>query len=203
MTNYRKPKQITRHLQLEVTQEIIENATRRNSTACVLADALKIAIPGGVRPLVDLQTMSITVPAKGVRYHWLTPRSAQRLLINFDQGAALGEESVRLTQGWATPITPNSSVRRRRMSREDRLAELEAGEEAGVLTPHEKRALGVMRSTDAQRSAIETQPSDEAVTTRTRHGGRPPLASLTNANGRRYGLRLTKLTEHGQALIDE
>lgn len=204
MTSIRKPKN-TRSLKLDVTEEIIDRAVRRDSTACVLADALKVAVKGGVRPLVDLQTMSITVPERGLRYHWLTPRSAQRILINFDQGAQLAPEVVRLSQGWTTSIRNNGGPQTK-LSREERKQALEAGEAAGSLSPVEVRALATMRTTDERRAAsdgAEHDPGTPEGQVRSRWNGRPPVASLTNQNGRKYGLRLTRLTQHGEALISE
>lgn len=209
MTSMRKPKGITRHLQLDVTEEIIDRAVRRDSTACVLADALKVACPGGVRPLVDLQTMSITVPEKGLRYHWLTPRSAQRILINFDQGGQLAPEVVRLSQGWTTSVRKKGGPVEKR-NRDQRKQELEAGEAAGTLSPVEVRALATMRATDERQEAVDRKREEEATESagagqeeRSRWTGRPPVASLSNGNGRRYGLRLTRLTQHGEALVNE
>lgn len=202
MSNVRKPRKgLANRVHLEVTQEIIDRAVRRDSTACVLADALKIAIPGGTRPLVDLQTISISVPERGLRYHWLTPRPAQRLLINFDQGAQLIPGTVDLRHGWTTPIDKHHQRRfggKDSKSRAERKQELEQKEKAGMLNANEKRALKTMRDNDARAAQQPKHAPDRTLA----DGGRPPMASLSNSRGRRYGLRLTRLTEHGERLVD-
>lgn len=189
----------TKALELKITQEIIDRSVRRDSTACVLADALKIAMPGGVRPLVDLQTIAISVPEKGLRYHWLTPRAAQKILLNFDQGAELTPTVVKLRDGWTTKMVHHNQLSHRsKSSREERKAELAAKERAGLLTKSENYFLTKLRATDERLKQTKNTKADRAD-----YAGRPPVASLSNANGRKYGLRLTRLTEHGQTLVSE
>jgi hypothetical protein len=73
-------------LKVSVTSEIIEAAKKRDSSHCAVAAALKKAYPRAVAIAVDLQTVRFSDPGKRVRYFYLTPRSAQVALVNFDQG---------------------------------------------------------------------------------------------------------------------
>lgn len=69
-----------------VTQEIIDNACRRDSSHCMIADAIKAAVPSSHFRSVDVATIRFTDPEKRMRFIWLTPRIAQEKLVQFDQG---------------------------------------------------------------------------------------------------------------------
>jgi hypothetical protein len=69
---------------IRVTDEIITQATARDSSHCMIAEAVKASIPGVARVSVDLQTIRFTKDGK--RYTFLTPRRGQEVLIDFDQG---------------------------------------------------------------------------------------------------------------------
>ena len=85
---------------LEITEEIIASAERRNSGHCMWAEALKVAVPKGTRFSVDLQTMRFT--KDGFRYTFLTPAPVQSSLVKFDQGDHTKPMSVRLRGGQVT-----------------------------------------------------------------------------------------------------
>jgi len=81
-----KPRKVgTRRLHIPITQEVINNAVARDSAHCVVADAIRAAIPEALRVTVDLQTIRWTLP-DGTRVVYLTPAPEQALLVNFDQG---------------------------------------------------------------------------------------------------------------------
>ena len=71
---------------IEIPQEVIDIATRAHSGHCMIADAIKVAIPDATFIAVDLQTIRFTDPQKGVRYTYLTPRTGQIALCRFDEG---------------------------------------------------------------------------------------------------------------------
>lgn len=71
---------------IEVTSSIIELSTQADSSHCMIADAVRAAIPGARFVSVDLQTIRYTDPVKSLRYIYLTPRRGQEALIKFDQG---------------------------------------------------------------------------------------------------------------------
>lgn len=71
---------------IEVTDEIIADGVERNSSHCVVAEAVKASYPDAKRVSVDLQTIRFSDYTKGLRYTYLTPRAAQVALVQFDQG---------------------------------------------------------------------------------------------------------------------
>lgn len=73
-------------LTVNITSEIIERSKQANSKACMIAEAIKEAFPAAKAVSVDLQTCRFTDTKRGLRYVYLTPRSAQKPLIDFDQG---------------------------------------------------------------------------------------------------------------------
>jgi hypothetical protein len=73
-------------VELAVTTEHIETSTKADSSHCMIADAIKAAVPNAARVSVDLQTIRFSDPGKRRRYVYLTPRTAQEALIEFDQG---------------------------------------------------------------------------------------------------------------------
>lgn len=82
-------------LNFEVTAEIIEESIPKESSHCMIADALKAAMPNASYVSVDLATIRFTDRAAGRRYIYLTPRTAQQALIAFDQGERPGPFTIR------------------------------------------------------------------------------------------------------------
>lgn len=83
-------KQLTstrRAVTVNVTQPIIDRSEKANSDHCMIADAIRAALPDAKSVSVDLMTIRFTDPAKRQRYVYLTPRPIQLALINFDQGS--------------------------------------------------------------------------------------------------------------------
>lgn len=79
----------TPRIRVKVTQEILKTACRQNSGHCAVSDAVKLAAPWATHIASDLQSIRMTDPRKGLRYTYLTPRTAQQALIGFDQGKKL------------------------------------------------------------------------------------------------------------------
>lgn len=71
---------------VEVTQTLIDEAVRADSGHCMIAEAVKAAVPGARSVSVDLQTVRFTDPKLPRRYVYLTPRRGQVALVNWDQG---------------------------------------------------------------------------------------------------------------------
>lgn len=76
---------------VRVTQEDIDFGKRRNSNHCPNAEAVRRAASEVLGETVtsvavDLQTIRFSVPGRRLRYVYLTPRPAQTLVIDFDQG---------------------------------------------------------------------------------------------------------------------
>lgn len=73
-------------LNLKITEEIIAESCRADSSHCMIAEALKVAVPDAQRVTVDLQTIRYTDSKTKQRYVYLTPRRGQEALVSFDQG---------------------------------------------------------------------------------------------------------------------
>jgi hypothetical protein len=73
-------------IDFDVTAEHIAAAVPRDSGHCMIADALRDAIPDAEFISVDLATIRWTDVNAGYRYIYLTPGAAQAALIDFDQG---------------------------------------------------------------------------------------------------------------------
>lgn len=89
---------------IEVTEELIAQSTRASSSHCMIADAIKAALPGASHVMVDLQTIRFTDREKGERRIYFTPPLCQQQLLRFDQGTAIEPWSFRL------PTTPAQVV---------------------------------------------------------------------------------------------
>lgn len=111
-------------VRVHVTQEIIDASTRRDSSHCMIADAIKAAVPEAAYVSVDLATIRFTDLNAGCRYVYLTPRHAQSALLAFDQGkkpepftvqlsgahvlmtGSARKAKAELKQGWGSKSTP-------------------------------------------------------------------------------------------------
>jgi hypothetical protein len=88
-------------LVVAVSKSQIDDSTRKDSSHCMIAEALKLSVKSAGKPItegtvsVDLQTIRYTDPERGLRYTYLTPRIAQVALVNFDQGRPV-EPFIRL-----------------------------------------------------------------------------------------------------------
>jgi hypothetical protein len=71
---------------VNITQDVIDTATQRDSAHCMIADALQAAVPNAKFISVDLATIRFTDTIAGKRYVYLTPRIGQVSLLAFDQG---------------------------------------------------------------------------------------------------------------------
>lgn len=71
---------------VQVTQALINDAKRKNSGHCMIAEAVKELMPHAQFVSVDLQSIRWSDPVKGSRHVALTPRIAQKALIKWDQG---------------------------------------------------------------------------------------------------------------------
>ena len=73
-------------IKVDVPDHVINSAYRANSGHCAVSDAVKLAAPWATHVASDLQSIRLTDPRKGLRYTYLTPRTAQLALIAYDQG---------------------------------------------------------------------------------------------------------------------
>lgn len=85
-------------LLIRVTQGHIDTALPKDSEHCMIADAIKAAVPSARRVSVDLQTIRFSDPKRGLRYVYLTPRLPQEALIDFDEGKKVSPMQFRLAK---------------------------------------------------------------------------------------------------------
>lgn len=73
---------------VSVTNKEITQSMQANSSHCMIADAIKRTIPTATAVSVDLATIRWSDPLKRLRYTYLTPRTAQFAILDFDHGVS-------------------------------------------------------------------------------------------------------------------
>jgi len=181
MTSARKLPQAPRHT-LTVTQEMIDYSVPADSGHCMVAEAVKSAVPNATYVSVDLQTIRYSDPSKGLRYTYLTPRTVAEALCAWDEGVKPEPWSFQLRGGQVTRSGSRSS----------------------------KYAGGRRKDVDRERDAVPvhselhgdgTKGVPEVV------GGRtPPMSALGHASTikrnrrRRFGMRALDRQPPGETL---
>ena len=103
-------------VKVDVTQEIIDDSCQRDSSHCMIAEAVREALPTATYISVDLATIRFTDPQAGRRYIYLTPRKAQEEILRFDQGEKSEPFSIKL-QG--AHVLPTGSANKARAQLQD------------------------------------------------------------------------------------
>jgi len=181
---------------LNVTQDIIDKSTVKNSSHCVIAEAVKEAFSGARFVSVDLQTIRFTDPdpKRPYRYTYLTPRTAQVALVQFDQGHKIVPFNVQLRGGAIHHIITRSRKARKeqeeKVTRTSRTNKVDKNGKNGrdakgtVLPP--KKTLLPARSGANKRNVPEVGG-----------GPTPPRAALSNVpmrgTRRQFGIRSMEL----------
>lgn len=191
-------------LDVEITKAERDNALRSNSGGCLIADAIKRQYPNLTGVTVDMTTVRATDRDRGERYIYLTPPSAQHILLAFDQGWRHPVERVLIKRAvQIVPVTAPSGPKK--VARAWRLAYLEKQEEAGALTHTERRALTRMRNNPNPEPPPSTGPAEARVEHRVGgvviRGGQPRVQgpnhpNLLRGRDRHFG---AKLADPGQA----
>lgn len=104
-----------------VDQKTIADAISRNSSHCMIAEAVKKAIPYAQNVMVDLQSIRLTDKERGLRYTYLTPRLAQLALIKFDQGERPNPFKILLAKGSVRRASPRADTAAIPVPLDDRL----------------------------------------------------------------------------------
>ena len=71
---------------IRVTKVHMDHSSVKSSSHCMIAMAVKDAIPMATSIAVDIQTIRFSLPEKRIRCTYLTPRIAQTAIIQYDQG---------------------------------------------------------------------------------------------------------------------
>lgn len=88
---------------ITVDKDVAAQAVEQSSSHCMIAEAVKAALPDARYVSVDLQTIRYSDPRVGLRYIYLTPRRVQEALTHFDMGVLPQESfSFRLVSGHVT-----------------------------------------------------------------------------------------------------
>src|SRR5882762_10870948 len=85
-------------MKIKVSEKQIKTAIKKNSHHCMIADAIKAAVPDAKYIRVDLQSIRFSNLKKGLRYKFFTPPLAQHELINFDQGNKVEPFTINLVK---------------------------------------------------------------------------------------------------------
>lgn len=96
-------------LKVEITKELFESSKQADSSHCMIAAAIQIAFPEATSVSVDLQTIRLSRPKKKLRYIYLTPRTAQKAIIEFDQGREVEPFSFQLSGAHVTAMHQSKS----------------------------------------------------------------------------------------------
>lgn len=104
-----------RRFHVFVTQPLIDQSIGRDSSHCMIAESIRASVPGSQNIAVDLQTIRFTMPERGQRFTFLTPRVAQRNLLYLDQGQRdmLQPYEFSLYNGQVTQANPKKTARQR------------------------------------------------------------------------------------------
>jgi hypothetical protein len=113
---------------VDVGQDVIDTSTQRDSSHCMIAEAVQQAVPDAKFVSVDIQTIRFS--RDGYRYTYLTPRTAQLALIMFDQGQKPDPFRFQLRTGQTTRAG-SRAARRTGVSQPRTDAQHEATEKAG------------------------------------------------------------------------
>jgi hypothetical protein len=98
-------------LKLIVDEETIDQSIKRDSSHCMIAEAVKAAFPDAQSVSVDVQTIRLSDPTKRLRYTYLTPRIAQVAIIKFDQGDKPEPFEVTLRNAQVTRMADSSRIK--------------------------------------------------------------------------------------------
>jgi len=104
-----------RRWRVNVTSEIVKESIERHSGYCMVAEALKIAIPTAQYVAADLATIRWTDPQTRLRYICFTPRNAQNALIDFDNGIKPKPFTYEIRGAQIIPIGRDPVTKRRRI----------------------------------------------------------------------------------------
>lgn len=91
-------------MRIQITQDNINNAIKKNSHRCMIADAIQKEIDWAKYIMVDLQSIRFSDINNNIRYFYLTPPKAQKELLNFDQGKKVKPFILNLTKAIERPM---------------------------------------------------------------------------------------------------
>jgi len=192
---------------VEVTQEMIDKALRKNSSRCVVATAIAGRFPQASRITVDVHSIKFTNGAR--RYTYLTPPKVMDYIVAFDAGDTLHpfrfrlREDQRLIQQRRRHTPDGQKVNRARQRAADRAAKLEKVEADPAATPAERevaadRYAAALAEASEARAAAGPLDQKEDVTDVPPMEVRPPVKGRSTVfyrNRREYGRRHMRVNQ--------
>jgi hypothetical protein len=97
---------------LVITPELVADAIAEDSSHCMIAEAVKAALPYARWVSVDIQTIRFSDPQTRARYVYLTPRLGQSALVKFDAGEKVEPFRMQLRDPHITSMNPPRSQRK-------------------------------------------------------------------------------------------
>lgn len=169
---------------VQVTQEHITGSMQRDSSHCMIADAVRDAVPGAQRIAVDLQTIRFTDPKTNYRYTYLTPRTAQVALVKFDQGdEGIEPFAFSLRQGQVTLANVTTAGRPRPKAGQSTEAVRQSAREAAKIARGETQASAIREGLG--KAELKNPRGNGEIPVKV--GGSPP--PVTRGRRRAFGIR--------------
>lgn len=110
-------------LKIRIEQENIDQAVKRDSHRCMIADAIQAQIGWAKYIIVDLQSVRFSDTERGKRLVYLTPPRAQQALLEFDRGRKPKPFTMTLNKGFTRTMRvrePGYTPKRRNRKTEKR-----------------------------------------------------------------------------------
>jgi hypothetical protein len=177
-------------VQVVVTQKNIDDGIPKSSTHCMIASAIKGAVPEARQIGVDWQSIRWTNREKGLRYIYLTPRVAQVALIDFECGVKPGPFKFLLRRG---QVTASTAAKARAGREKKRLEAAAAAQPVKVRAYRRRKPLSAVPPDLGPTRLQQDSPADRPV----RIGGKPPPRGFAR---REFGMRGFPKSDEGYQL---
>jgi hypothetical protein len=188
---------------VEVTQDMIDAAVRKNSSRCVVAAAIATRFPNASRITVDVHSIKFTNGPR--RYTYLTPPKVMDYIVAFDAGDNLHPFRFRLRddQRLVQQRQVNTAEGQRRdtttRKARDRRAKLEKVEADPTATPAEKEvAADRYAEALAEAAAVREETAGSPTTRNEDVSDLPPMDVRPPSSGKRSTVFYRNRREYGQ-----
>jgi hypothetical protein len=155
MSESSAPKRLPRHT-LEITDEILQRACRRDSKKCMIVEAIRKQIPNAANISVDLQSIRWSDRKAGLRYTYMTPPQAQDALLRFDNGAEVKPFSFKTRSGHISSVVYAKGKKRTRAHKLGEHRVLSAEADKGSIVESIGEPLPQMKPQHASHNTIRT-----------------------------------------------
>lgn len=159
-------------VKVSVTRQLIDEAVPRDSSHCMIAEAVREAYPDAKHVAVDLQTIRFTDPKRSLRFTYLTPRIGQVALVHWDDGTKPEPFEMTLRGG---QVTRSGSTQKR------------AGQDQSEAQRQQRQAAGVKAQQKLRKTRLAQQGRNNGLVPDRVGGKTPPITKF--ANRRAFGLR--------------